>query len=73
MFCSAQQTIGKIERLDEEIDLLIAENTVIEILADGFNWSEGPVWVPDLDAVLFADVPENKLFRWDEKNGLQLF
>ena len=73
LFCSAQQTIGKIERLDEEIDLLIAENTVIEILADGFNWSEGPVWVPDLDAVLFADVPENKLFRWDEKNGLQLF
>ena len=40
LFCSAQQTIGKIEKLDEEIDLLIDENTVIEILADGFNWLE---------------------------------
>lgn len=41
LFCSTQQTIGKIESLDEEIDMLIDENTVIEILADGFNWSEG--------------------------------
>lgn len=73
LLCSAQQTLGGVERLDEEIDLLIAEDAVVEILADGFNWSEGPVWVPELDAVLFTDVPENKLFRWDETNGLQLY
>ena len=68
-----QQTLGGVERLDEEINRLIAEDAVVEILADGFNWSEGPVWVPELQAVLFTDVPENKLFQWDEKNGLQLY
>ncbi len=69
----AQQTIGKIERLDPKIDLLLEEDAVIEVLAEGFNWSEGPVWVPELNAVLFTDVPENKIYRWDETNGLSVF
>jgi len=69
----AQKTIGSIERLDPEINLLIPENAVIEILANGFSWSEGPVWVPELKAVLFTDVPQNKAYRWDETNGLQTY
>ena len=68
--CFAQQTV---ERLDNEIDLLIDADAAIEILADGFSWSEGPVWVPQLNAVLFTDVPENKLYRWDKANGLSVF
>lgn len=68
--CFAQQTV---ERLDNEINLLIDADATIEILADGFSWSEGPVWVPQLNGVLFTDVPENKLYRWDEKNGLSIF
>jgi gluconolactonase len=71
--CFAQQTVESIERLDDEINLLIDADAAIEILADGFNWSEGPVWVPQLNAVLFTDVPENKLYRWDEANGLSVF
>ena len=65
LICFAQQTIGGVERLDDEINLLIEEGAVVEILAKGFSWSEGPVWVPQLKAVLFTDVPENKLYRWD--------
>ena len=68
--CFAQQTV---ERLDNEINVLIDADATIEILADGFSWSEGPVWVPQLNAVLFTDVPENKLYRWDKKNGLSIF
>jgi gluconolactonase len=71
--CFAQQTVESIERLDDEINLLIDADAAIEILADGFSWSEGPVWVPQLNAVLFTDVPENKLYRWDEANGLSVF
>lgn len=69
----AQQTIGGVERLDKEIDLLIGEDAVVEILATGFSWSEGPVWVEQLNAVLFTDVPENKLYQWDESKGLSIF
>jgi gluconolactonase len=71
--CFAQQTVESIERLDDEINLLIDADAAIEILADGFSWSEGPLWVPQLNAVLFTDVPENKLYRWDEANGLSVF
>lgn len=68
-----QKTIGGIERLDPALDNLIDPTAKIEILADGFNWSEGPVWVPQLNAVLFTDVPENKLYQWDETNGLKVY
>ena len=71
--CLAQNTIGGVERLNDKINEIVPEDATVEILADGFNWSEGPVWVSELQAVLFTDVPENKLYRWDEKNGLQLY
>ena len=71
--CFGQKTIGGIERLDAELDQLIDPSTKVEILADGFSWSEGPVWVPQLNAVLFTDIPENKLYQWEEINGLSIY
>jgi gluconolactonase len=53
---------GKIERFDAAFDRLVAPATTIEKLAEGFNWSEGPVWFDG--AVLFSDVPENVIYRW---------
>ena len=70
---SAQKTIGSVERIDPEINLLIAKDAVIEILADGFSWAEGPAWVSELNAVLFSDVPKNKIYKWSEKDGLSVF
>jgi len=70
---TAQKTLGSVERLDPEINNLIAADAVIEILADGFSWAEGPVWVPELNAVLFTDVPENKMYQWDNANGLSVY
>jgi gluconolactonase len=74
-YLSAQQkrTIGDVERLLPEMNRFVAPGAEIEILAEGFGWSEGPVWVNRLDAVLFSDVPANKVYQWDEKNGLSIF
>ena len=69
----AQKTLGSIERLDPEINYLIKPGEKLEILAEGFNWSEGPVWVPELNGVLFTDVPENKMYLWTENNGLSIY
>ncbi|MBT4826122.1 MAG: SMP-30/gluconolactonase/LRE family protein [Flavobacteriaceae bacterium] len=68
-----KRTLGSVERLLPEIDQYVAPGAEIEILAEGFGWSEGPVWVDRLDAVIFSDVPANKAYKWDEKDGLSVF
>ena len=65
--------IGSIERLTPEMDNFISKDSKIEIIAKGFSWSEGPVWSKKLNAVLFSDVPNNVIYKWDEINGLDVF
>lgn len=60
----AQEFKMSIERLDPAFDKLVAPEAVVERLADGFNWSEGPTWLDG--AVVFSDVPENIAYRWKE-------
>ncbi|MXW64772.1 MAG: SMP-30/gluconolactonase/LRE family protein [Bacteroidetes bacterium SB0662_bin_6] len=68
---SVADTIGTVIRLDDRIDTLVPADAVIEKLAEGFEWSEGPVWVPDEGGyLLFSDIPVNTIYRWDEKGGL---
>ena len=70
---SQDKFIGSVERLSPEIDNLIEKRAKIEILADGFEWSEGPVWSSQLNSVLFSDVPENVIYSWNEDKGLGTF
>lgn len=58
------RTIGKIEVIEKSFDDLVDPNAKIEILAEGWTWSEGPVWVPDQQSLLFSDVPQNRIFKW---------
>lgn len=43
----------------------------IEILGEGYTWSEGPLWIADQQMLLFTDVPENKVFSWTESGGIK--
>ena len=36
----------------------------------GFQFTEGPQWVRALDALLFSDIPNDRILRWDETNGV---
>lgn len=65
--------VGKIERHDPALDAIVDPNTPIEILAEGFEWSEGPVWWRDDGALLFSDIPRNTIFKWSEQGGLEEF
>jgi len=67
---TATGTLGKIERLSPELDALVPPNARIEILAEGFDWSEGPVWHPPGGYLLFSDVPRNVVWKWREFDGL---
>jgi gluconolactonase len=41
----------------------------VERLATGCRWSEGPVWFGDGRYLLWSDIPNNRILRWDEETG----
>ncbi|MEK7254312.1 MAG: SMP-30/gluconolactonase/LRE family protein [Bacteroidota bacterium] len=63
----------RIERSLPELDSLIAPDAEIEVLADGFEWTEGPVWLAKDSSLLFSDIPPNKIMKWKEGGGVQLY
>ncbi len=66
-------TRGSIERLDAQLDNIISPEATIEVLAEGFEWTEGPVWVPQGGFLLFSDIPQNSVFKWTEKDSISLY
>ena len=72
-------TVGSVERLHPDIDALISPSASIEVLAKGFKWSEGPVWIPNGDgglppqSLLFSDIPNNRIHCWNTQSGLSVF
>lgn len=69
----ANPTLGFVERLSDQLDSLIPPDAVIEVLAEGFEWTEGPVWDKSKGRLLFSDIPVNTVFQWDQVNGLKKF
>jgi len=41
----------------------------VERLATGFRWAEGPVWFGDGRFLLWSDIPNNRIMRWEEETG----
>ncbi|MDW3652907.1 MAG: SMP-30/gluconolactonase/LRE family protein [Bacteroidia bacterium] len=69
----AYKHIGQIDRIDAAINELIPEDAEIEVLAEGFDWTEGPLWVEDGEYVLFSDIPPNNIHKWSEGEGVSLY
>lgn len=74
-FISSAQNkyIGQIARLDPSLDNIINNNAKIEVIGDGFLWSEGPVWVKNGGYLLFSDVPANTIYKWKEGEKITAF
>jgi gluconolactonase len=66
-------TMGSIDRKDPRFDKLIPLTAKLEKLAEGFDWSEGPIWVPAGKYLLFDDIPKNTTFKWKEGQGLSVY
>lgn len=69
----AYPAIGRLTAFDPAFHDVIARDARIERLADGFTWAEGPAWIRDGGYLLFTDVPENRLYRWSQADGLTVF
>jgi gluconolactonase len=48
-------------------------NAPLEKLAEGFRWIEGPVWFGDSGALLFSDIPNNRILRWIDGVGISVY
>lgn len=66
----SRPTIGSVEILDPMGNTLIDSNAVVEILGEGYTWSEGPLWFEKQQMLLFSDVPHNIVYQWTEKEGV---
>ncbi|MEX1240958.1 MAG: SMP-30/gluconolactonase/LRE family protein, partial [Cyclobacteriaceae bacterium] len=66
-------TLGSIERADPSLDQLIEPSATIEVLSDGYEWSEGPVWVESEKMLLFSDVHTNTVYKWTEADSIEVF
>ena len=78
--CSNQQqnkpmykTTGTIERIDPALDSIIDADATAEIIAEGFVWSEGTLWIEKENMLLFSDVPTNTIYKWTETKGKEVY
>ncbi len=65
-------TVGAVRAEDPAFGALILAGTPIELLAGGLDWAEGPAWHPG-GFLVFSDVPQNTIYRWDEAGGLAVY
>ncbi|MCR9245424.1 MAG: SMP-30/gluconolactonase/LRE family protein [bacterium] len=67
-------TIGSVQQNDPAFAALVPKNATLEVLATGFAWSEGPVWIAeDGGYLLFSDIPPNKVWKWQSGRGKSVY
>ena len=66
---------GMIDRIDARLDALLAADAMVEQVAEGFQFIEGPVWVGGASDghLLFSDIPGDTVYRWSEADGTSVF
>lgn len=55
--------------IDPAFAKLVLMNCHLDKLWTGGRWLEGPVWFGDLRALVFSDIPNDRMLRWDEASG----
>jgi gluconolactonase len=70
---AAESAYARLESLDKRFDALIAPDTKIQKIADDLKWSEGPLWDPRTQTLLFSDIPNNVIMKWHPEKGVSRF
>lgn len=70
---SSYKTAGTLERFDPALDKIISPGAKAEIIAEGFEWCEGPLWVEKHKMLLFSDVPRDTVYKWTEAGGKEVY
>lgn len=65
--------VGQIERIDDRLDAIIPIDAVIEQIAAGLTWAEGPLWIEEEKMLLCSDVKMDKIYKWTEEEGMSVY
>jgi gluconolactonase len=58
------QQAAKVERLSKSMDEIAPADATITKVAQGYTWTEGPVWIyGQISYLLFADIPGNAIYK----------
>ncbi|HEY4154601.1 MAG TPA: SMP-30/gluconolactonase/LRE family protein [Puia sp.] len=68
-----KKTARRIVILDPEALTILDSSALIEVIASGFQWAEGPLYVRDGNYLLFSDVPANRIYKWQEGKDTSVF
>src|SRR5262249_41083861 len=68
-----RKIIGMVERLDPRFDALVPKDAQLEQIAEGFIWTEGAAWYKPGKCLLFSDIPNNVVMRWQDGQGTSVF
>jgi len=64
---------GTIEFVSKELSKLIKKDAKVEIIAEDFQFTEGPLWLEKEQMLLLSDVPGNTIYKWTEANGKEVY
>lgn len=59
----------RVVALDDAFRGYMVSSAKVEQIATGCRWAEGPVWFGDMRMLLWSDIPNNAVMRWDEQTG----
>ena len=58
-----------VRALDKSFEKYRVPLASVERLSQGYSWAEGPVYFGDARCLLWSDIPNNRIMRWDEETG----
>ena len=63
-------TDAQVEILDKRALEFLDPDASLEVLGDGFLWTEGPLWVDEGGYLLFSDIPNNVIHKYEPGRGI---
>ncbi len=64
---------GSFQSLDSAFDVLVSPGAKIAVIASGFEWVEGPVWIEKQKMLLASDVMKNIIYKWTAEKGKEVY
>ena len=70
LLASSLSAAAQVTFLDPAASTLVAPDAKVVTLGSGMKFTEGPVWIPARQTLVFSDIPSAKLMQWQEGKGV---